>query len=234
MAFLRGDAGKGQKQAIINTAVSLLAYKLNQVNPQVGQRLIAKLTHQPGEPKLLVRVLPGKRLVGQRVVRSKDGVFVYDTRGTTTTVKVGDRIIGQIITLPEELVFGRGSRGQVALTKEIVYNMAELLAHEMAGHATEKNPFAKQGKLESELRADVITIKLLEQMGVPRSRIREYFETRPIGVLARRLSAQRAALEQRRIASEMARRSIFERRRPLPLELLRKVGEKAKKASMLS
>jgi hypothetical protein len=148
-------------------------------------------------------------------------------------VKAGDRVIGHIITLPEELVFSREAGGRVALTKSVVYNMAELIAHEMAGHATEKDPFAQRGKLESELRADVITIRLLEQLGVPKARIREYFETRPIGLLSRRLSQQRAALEQRRIASEMASRSIFARQRPLPAELLRKLGEKAKKASML-
>lgn len=217
MAFLRRATENYRKKQLINLTTTLVTNKLKQFAPELGSRLERKLTSRE-RPRILVRVVPG--VAALKVAQVKGGPFKYEsnylfeTKATTTTVKLGGKIIGHIVTIPEKLFFTRDARGKVALTREGFQNLVEIMSHEMGAHVTEKDQFARarteaQATILSELRADVITTKLMKELGLPKSRIRAYVEARPIGMIARTMARKReieGAKKKRVEAEKMAER----------------------------
>lgn len=186
-----------QKREIVNLTVSYLVRRLYEIDPKLAKRLEKKI--RTGELK--IRVLPGKSVAGEKTIKSKQGAVKVTTHGYITTYYGLDRFgrqrqIGQVITLPEAKIFKKHGQGVDLARKEL-----GTLIHELVGHATEKEHYypKKERELKAEimgeLRADIITVNMLERLQAGKKVIASYVAGRPLeNVLIAQARAKKASI----------------------------------------
>lgn len=212
MGLLSRYSEERAKKQLIDLTTTLVTNKLKQVAPELGGRLERKLTSSD-RPRILVRVVPGVRALQVKTAKGDpfkyESSYLFETKATTTTIKLGGKIIGHVVTIPEKLFFTRDARGRLALSREGFQNLVEIMSHEVGAHITEKDQFARvrseaESTLLKELRADVITTRLMKEFGLPRARINAYIRSRPMGLIARNI-ARKKEVEEARLKERMVK-----------------------------
>jgi hypothetical protein len=208
---------KEQKREIVNLTVSYLVRRLYEIDSKLAKRLEKRIRSK----ELIIRVLPGKRVAGEQILKRKEGKIKITTHGYITTYYGFDRFgrqkqIGQVITLPEAKIFKK-HKGGVDLAR----NELGTLIHELIGHATEKEKYLPKGreaaikeKLMGELRADIMTVGMLEKLQEGRKVMASYVAGRPL---------EKVLIAQARKQGQLKKRAPIIGKRP-PRDLAAKLG----------
>lgn len=208
---------KAQKREIVNLTVSYLVSRLYEIDAKLAKRLEKKIRSK----ELIIRVLPHKETAGEKFIKTKQGTVKVTTHGYITTYygfdKFGrQRQIGQVITLPEAKMFKK-HKGGVDLAK----NELGTLIHELIGHATEKEKYLPQrkeavlkAKLMSELRADIMTVGMLQKLQAGKKVMASYVAGRPL---------EKVLIAQARKQGEIKKKAPIIGKRP-PKDIAAKFG----------
>ena len=200
--------GEHEKQVLVNKIAARLVQHLATIDPAAAKRLKDSMNlSRPGEVWLYS---PRTKNLKKESFEQNGQRVVSETKGMTTTYYAGDVPVSHFITVPNGL-FERDAAGRLAINMEKLTTLIhELLGHTAYPEAPARTKEAQLAqKLRSEVRADVITVRTLYDLGL-KEEANLYLQgrqaTRPMReALVRKVVAQNQREIRRRQAEEMKR-----------------------------